>query len=58
MLRWSILFLIVAITAGILGFMTLAGVAATIAKILFFLFVALLIVAALASVFRGKPPPA
>ncbi|MFN8309060.1 MAG: DUF1328 domain-containing protein [Chitinophagales bacterium] len=39
MLRWSFLFLIIAIIAGILGFTGVAGTAMGIAKILFFVFI-------------------
>ena len=38
MLRWSFLFLVVAIIAGVLGFTGIAAGAASIAKILFFIF--------------------
>ncbi len=39
MLRWSFLFLVIAIIAGILGFTGIAEGAAAIAKILFFIFI-------------------
>jgi uncharacterized membrane protein YtjA (UPF0391 family) len=38
MLHWSLVFLVVAIIAAVLGFGTLAGAAATIAKVCFVLF--------------------
>jgi len=38
MLRWSVIFLVVALIAGLLGFTTIAGTAIEIAKILFFIF--------------------
>lgn len=38
MLRWTIIFLVVAIIAGILGFTGIAASAAGIAKVLFFIF--------------------
>jgi uncharacterized membrane protein YtjA (UPF0391 family) len=38
MLHWSLIFLIIAIIAGILGFGGIAGTAVGIAKILFFVF--------------------
>ena len=44
MLKWSFIFLIVAIVAAILGFGTIAGVAATIAKVLFFVFLVVWII--------------
>lgn len=39
MLRWSFLFLIIAIVAGVLGFTDVASGAASIAKVLFFIFI-------------------
>lgn len=44
MLGWTIGFLIVAIIAGILGFTAIAGAAMGIAKIIFFIFLALFII--------------
>ena len=43
MLRWAVLFLIVAILAGIFGFGGVASTAGTVARILFFIFIALFI---------------
>jgi uncharacterized membrane protein YtjA (UPF0391 family) len=50
MLNYAVLFLLIAIFAGILGFGVIAGTAATIAKVLFLLFLVLFI----ASLFRGS----
>lgn len=44
MLSWSITFLVVALIAAVLGFGALAGVAATIAKIFFFVFLVLFVI--------------
>jgi uncharacterized membrane protein YtjA (UPF0391 family) len=44
MLRWSFIFLIVAIVAAIFGFTNIATGAAAIAKILFFIFIAVWLV--------------
>jgi uncharacterized membrane protein YtjA (UPF0391 family) len=52
MLSYAITFLIIALIAGVLGFGVIAGTAATIAKVLFFIFVVLFI----ASLFRGRSP--
>jgi len=41
MLRLSLFFLLLAVVAGVLGFTTVAGAAAELAKILFFIFVAI-----------------
>jgi uncharacterized membrane protein YtjA (UPF0391 family) len=54
MLSWTLLFLVVAIIAGILGFWMIAGLAAWIAKVLFMLF---LIFFVLSLVSKRKPPP-
>lgn len=44
MLRWSLVFLIVAIFAGVFGFTDVAGPAYLVAKILFFVFLVLFVV--------------
>lgn len=52
MLNYALIFLIVALLAGALGFFAIAGLAATIAKVLFFLFLILFLV----SLLRGRKP--
>ncbi len=52
MLRWSITFFVVAIIAAILGFGGIAGAAVGIAKIFFFVFLALFVI----SLIMGKRP--
>ena len=54
MLHYTIVFLIIAIIAAIFGFGTLAGTAALIAKVCFFIFLVLFVV----SLLRGKKPSA
>jgi uncharacterized membrane protein YtjA (UPF0391 family) len=49
MLYYSLIFLLVAIVAGVLGFGVVAGTAATIAKVLFVVFLVLMIVSLLRS---------
>lgn len=44
MLGWALTFLIIALVAGVLGFGVVAGTAATVAKILFFVFLVLFII--------------
>jgi uncharacterized membrane protein YtjA (UPF0391 family) len=44
MLKWSIIFLVIAIISGLLGFTTITGASIQFAKILFALFVILFIV--------------
>lgn len=48
MLKWAIIFAIVSLIAGWLGFGTLSGVAAGIAKVLFAIFVIIFLIALLA----------
>ncbi len=50
MLGYAITFLLIALLAGVLGFGVIAGTAATIAKVLFVVFLVLFI----ASLFRGR----
>jgi uncharacterized membrane protein YtjA (UPF0391 family) len=57
MLGWALAFLILALVAGYMGFFALAGLAATIAKLLLIVFVILLIVSAFSGALRGNPPP-
>jgi uncharacterized membrane protein YtjA (UPF0391 family) len=54
MLRWSVIFFIIAIVAAIFGFGGIAEGAASIAKVLFFIFLALFIITILfgASLFK------
>jgi uncharacterized membrane protein YtjA (UPF0391 family) len=44
MLSWALTFLVIALIAGVLGFGVIAGTAATIAKVLFFVFLVLFVV--------------
>jgi uncharacterized membrane protein YtjA (UPF0391 family) len=44
MLRWALLFLIIGLVAGILGFGGIAGASFAIAKLLFFVFMAVFLV--------------
>jgi uncharacterized membrane protein YtjA (UPF0391 family) len=52
MLRAAVLLLIISLVAGLLGFFVVAGVAAQIAKICFFVFLVLFLVALLSG--RGR----
>ena len=47
MLHWSLVFLVIALIAAILGFGGIAGTAVGIAKILFFVFLAIWLIALL-----------
>lgn len=54
MLRWAVLFLVIALVAGLLGFAGVAGAASNIAWIIFVLFLVLFVV----SLFMGRGSPA
>ena len=55
MLYWAITFLVIALIAAVLGFGGIAGTAIGIAKLLFFIFLVLFV---LALVFGRRTPPA
>jgi uncharacterized membrane protein YtjA (UPF0391 family) len=57
MLQWAIVFFVLAICAGILGFGGIAVMSAEIARLLFFAFIVLFILASLIHALRGKTPP-
>jgi uncharacterized membrane protein YtjA (UPF0391 family) len=44
MLRWALIFLVIGLIAGVLGFTGVAGASIAIAKILFFIFIAIFLV--------------
>jgi uncharacterized membrane protein YtjA (UPF0391 family) len=52
MLRWTVIFLVVAIIAAIFGFTGIAAGAAAIAKILFYIFIVLFLISLIAGGFR------
>ncbi len=58
MLRWALVFLVVALIAGVFGFTGIAGDAAYIAKILFFIFLVIFVVGLIYSLISGKKLPA
>jgi len=47
MLRWTLLFLVVALVAGLFGFLDVAGTSYAIARVLFFVFLVLFVVSLL-----------
>jgi uncharacterized membrane protein YtjA (UPF0391 family) len=57
MLRWAAIFFIIAIIAAIFGFGGIAGASADIARILFYIFVAVFLVSLLLGLGRGKRLP-
>ncbi len=52
MLRWTITFIIIALIAAVLGFGGIAGAAAGIAKIFFYIFLGLFVLALLSGLVR------
>ena len=54
MLRWALIFLVVALIAGVLGFGSIAGASMQIAQVLFFVFVVLFVVSLIAHMVRGR----
>jgi len=57
MLRWAMLFLIVALIAAVLGFGNVAGTASSIAVTLFWVFVVLFLISLVVSLVTGKRTP-
>lgn len=54
MLGWALTFLVVALIAALLGFTSVAGAAMGVAKILFFVFLALFLVSIFMHLVRGR----
>ena len=52
MLRWALIFFLVAFVAALFGFTNIAAAAAGIAKVLFFIFLVLFLVALVAGVLQ------
>lgn len=55
MLQWALIFLVVALVAGVLGFGGVAIISVDIARILFFIFLVLFVVSLIAGLLRGRP---
>ena len=56
MLGWALTFLVIAIIAAIFGFGGVAGTAAGIAQVLFYIFIAIFIISLLFGLARGRGP--
>jgi uncharacterized membrane protein YtjA (UPF0391 family) len=54
MLKWAVIFLIIALVAALFGFTDIAAASAGIAKILFAIFLVLFLAAVFIGVFLGK----
>lgn len=57
MLRWAIVFLVLALIAGLLGFGWIANLSFDIAKILFFIFIILFVVALIMNIVSDRNRP-
>ncbi len=57
MLNWALTFLVVALVAAVLGFGGIAGSAVEIAKLIFYVAIALFVISAVVSLFNGRSPP-
>jgi uncharacterized membrane protein YtjA (UPF0391 family) len=58
MLRWALVFFIVSLVAALLGFTSIAGSAAGIAQILFWIFLVVFLLTLITSLLSGRRPPA
>lgn len=54
MLKWAIIFAVISLIAAALGFGGIAGAAAGIAKVLFFIFLAIFVVLLIAGILAAK----
>ncbi len=57
LLRWAVIFLVVAIIAAVFGFGNIAAAATDIAKILFFIFIVIFVLLMIGWLMGGKRPP-
>ncbi len=58
MLRWALIFLVLALVAAAFGFGGLAATSAGIAKLLFWVFIIVFAISLVAGIATGKRPPA
>ncbi len=56
MLGWAVTFLVIALIAALFGFGGIASASAGIAQIIFFVFIALFVIALIMRAVRGRPP--
>jgi uncharacterized membrane protein YtjA (UPF0391 family) len=56
MLEWALIFLVIAIVAGLFGFRGIASTATGIAKVLFFLFIVMFFIFLIMSMFGTNTP--
>ncbi len=58
MLKWALIFFIVAICAGVLGFTGVAIATASVARLIFYIFLVLLVASLLGHAISGRTPTA
>lgn len=56
MLKWAVVFLIIAIIAAVFGFGNIAAGATDIARILFFVFLVVFLISLIMGLMKGKTP--
>ena len=56
MLGWAVTFLAIALSAALFGFGGVASASTGIAQIIFFVFIALFVIAMIMRAVRGRPP--
>ncbi len=54
MLRWAVIFLVIGLIAGVLGFTSVAGASIAIAKTLFFIFMVIFVVLLIAGLTMAR----
>ena len=57
MINWALTFLVVALIAAVLGFGGIAGSAVEIAKLIFYVAIALFVISAVVGMVNGRTPP-
>jgi uncharacterized membrane protein YtjA (UPF0391 family) len=57
MMNWALTFLIVAVVAAVLGFGGIAGSAVEIAKVVFYIAIALFVISTVINLFNGRGAP-
>lgn len=57
MLRWAIIFLVIALVAAVFGFGGIAAFSMDAARLLFVVFIVLFVIAALMHIMKGKGGP-
>ena len=57
MLRWALIFLVVALVAAVLGFTSITGAAIDVAKSLFWIFAVLFVISLVMHMVRGRGVP-